>query len=86
MGNQKNSKGNERTFSLNYQRILKEIENEIQPFLNKGKLANYIPALANVDDEKFAMSIQLFDGTSYHIGDSNLKFSIHNIVGKYTLF
>ena len=69
---------------MNYQRILKEIENEIQPFLNKGKLANYIPALANVDDKKFAMSIQLFDGTSYHIGDSNLKFSIQSISKVFT--
>ena len=69
---------------MNYQRILKEIENEIQPFLNEGKLANYIPALANVDDKKFAMSIQLFDGTSYHIGDSNLKFSIQSISKVFT--
>ena len=69
---------------MNYQKILKEIENEIQPFLNEGKLANYIPALANVDDKKFAMSIQLFDGTSYHIGDSNLKFSIQSISKVFT--
>ena len=69
---------------MNYQKILKEIENEIQPFLNEGKLANYIPALANVDDKKFAMSIQLFDGTSYHIGDTNLKFSIQSISKVFT--
>ena len=69
---------------MNYQLILEEIEKEIQPFLNEGKLANYIPALANVDDKKFAMSIQLFDGTSYHIGDSNLKFSIQSISKVFT--
>ena len=69
---------------MNYQKVLEEIENEIQPFLNEGKLANYIPALANVDDKKFAMSIQLFDGTSYHIGDSNLKFSIQSISKVFT--
>lgn len=69
---------------MNYQKVLEEIEKEIQPFLNEGKLANYIPALANVDDKKFAMSIQLFDGTSYHIGDSNLKFSIQSISKVFT--
>ena len=69
---------------MNYQKVLKEIEEEIQPFLNEGKLANYIPALANVDDKKFAMSIQLFDGTSYHIGDSDLKFSIQSISKVFT--
>ena len=69
---------------MNYQKVLEEIEKEIQPFLNEGKLANYIPALANVDDKKFAMSIQLFDGTSYNIGDTNLKFSIQSISKVFT--
>ena len=69
---------------MNYQKVLEEIEKEIQAFLNEGKLANYIPALANVDDKKFAMSIQLFDGNSYHIGDSNLKFSIQSISKVFT--
>jgi len=69
---------------MNYQLILEEIEKEIQPFLNDGKLANYIPALASVDDKKFAMSIHLFDGTSYHIGDSSLKFSIQSISKVFT--
>ena len=69
---------------MNYQTILEKIEKEIQPFLKEGKLANYIPALANVDDTKFAMSIQLFDGTSYNIGDTNLKFSIQSISKVFT--
>jgi glutaminase len=69
---------------MDYQKILEEIEKEIQPFLNEGKVANYIPALANVDDKKFAMSIQLFDGTSFHIGDSSLKFSIQSISKVFT--
>ena len=69
---------------MDYQAILEEIKNEIQPFLNEGKLANYIPALANVDDKEFAMSIQLFDGTSYHIGNHNLKFSIQSISKVFT--
>lgn len=69
---------------MNYQKVLEEIQDEIQPFLNEGKLANYIPALASVDDKKFAMSIHLFDGTSFHIGDSNLKFSIQSISKVFT--
>lgn len=69
---------------MDYQAILEEIKNEIQPFLNEGKLANYIPALANVDDKEFAMSIQLFDGTFYHIGNHNLKFSIQSISKVFT--
>lgn len=69
---------------MNYQSILNDIQREIEPFFNQGKVANYIPALANVDDKKFAMSIELFDGTSYHVGDTNLKFSIQSISKVFT--
>ena len=34
---------------MNYQKILTEIEAEIQPFFSQGNVASYIPALANVD-------------------------------------
>lgn len=64
---------------LDYQSILQEIEHEVQPLLSKGTLPNYIPALSQVVPDDFAMSIQLFDGTSYHIGNHSLQFSIQSI-------
>lgn len=69
---------------MNYQAVLKEIEEEIKPFLSQGKVASYIPALANVDDKKFAMSLVLFDGTTYNIGDFNHQFSIQSISKVFT--
>lgn len=69
---------------MDYQAVLEEIEKEIKPLLNEGKVASYIPALANVDDKKFAMSIMMFDGTSYNIGDTNFKFSIQSISKLFT--
>lgn len=64
---------------LDYQKILQEIQEEVNPLLKKGKVADYIPALACVDPEQFAMSITLFDGTQYHVGDANTLFSIQSI-------
>ncbi|HIP61172.1 MAG TPA: glutaminase, partial [Sulfurovum sp.] len=64
---------------MNIKQILSEIEEEIQPYITEGKVADYIPALAQVDPNQFAMSITLFDGKSYHIGCSNAKFSIQSI-------
>ena len=64
---------------MEYEYILKEIEKEIQPLFKEGKVADYIPALAQVEPNQFAMSLQLFDGTSYHVGNSNQKFSIQSI-------
>lgn len=64
---------------MQYEFILKEIEEEIQPWIKEGKVADYIPALAQVDPNQFAMSIHLLDGQSYHIGNSDHKFSIQSI-------
>jgi len=64
---------------MNYQTILEEIQKEIQPFFKKGKVADYIPALAKVNPNQFAMSIQLFDGSEYNVGTVNNKFSIQSI-------
>jgi glutaminase len=64
---------------MDYQKILNEIADEVKPFLRDGKVADYIPALANVDPEQFAMSITLFDGSQYSVGDADTLFSIQSI-------
>lgn len=69
---------------INYKDVLNEIDEEIKPFLENGKVADYIPALAEVDANQFAMSITLIDGTSYHIGSSDKKFSIQSISKVFT--
>lgn len=64
---------------MNYEKILKEIEEEVSPLFGQGEVANYIPALGEVKPDQFAMSLQLFDGSSFHIGNSDKKFSIQSI-------
>ena len=69
---------------INYNQILSEIEEEILLLLTKGKVADYIPALAKVNPNQFAMSLQLFDGTSHHIGNTATSFSIQSISKVFT--
>ncbi len=69
---------------MNYQKILTEIETEIQPFFSQGNVASYIPALANVNPNQFSMAIYMFDGTTYGVGDINKKFSIQSISKVFT--
>ncbi|WP_024953753.1 glutaminase [Sulfurospirillum arcachonense] len=69
---------------MNYEETLKEIQEEVTPLFGKGKIANYIPALAKVEPNQFAMSLQLFDGQSYHVGNSDQKFSIQSISKVFT--
>jgi glutaminase len=69
---------------MNYQQILDEIYKDIKPELKRGKVASYIPALANVKKEQFAFSIFLKDGKSFHVGDYSKKFSIQSISKVFT--
>jgi len=69
---------------MNYQAILEEIEREIQPLFGEGKVADYIPALANVEPDQFVMAIQMFDGSSFGVGEINKKFSIQSISKVFT--
>lgn len=69
---------------IDIKKILAEIEEEIKPFMSEGKVADYIPALAHVNPNQFAMSITLFDGTTYNIGCSDTKFSIQSISKVFT--
>lgn len=69
---------------MDYQEILEEIATEIKPLLTEGKVANYIPALAEVDPSQFAMTLTLFDGIQYSVGTPNTMFSIQSISKVFT--
>jgi glutaminase len=69
---------------IDYQKILLEIQEEIVPYLTQGHVADYIPALAKVNPDQFAMSLFLHDGSNYHIGCSETKFSIQSISKVFT--
>jgi len=69
---------------MDYQEILNKIYDEIQPELIHGKVADYIPALAEVEKNQFAMTLTLEDGTIYSVGDSKKEFSIQSISKVFT--
>lgn len=59
--------------------VLNKVHQQIKPILGQGKVADYIPALANVDPNKFGMAITLNNGDSYGVGSYNEAFSIQSI-------
>ncbi len=69
---------------MDYQTVLDEIAEEIRPLLGEGKVADYIPALAEVDPMQFGMTLTLFDGTQYSTGDAQTLFSIQSISKVFT--
>ena len=70
---------------MNYQQVLNQIQKDIQPFLGQGKVADYIPALANVDSRKFGMAIHTISGEKSHVGNAKELFSIQSISKILTL-
>jgi glutaminase len=69
---------------MNYQLIIEEIYDEVKPLLGKGKVADYIPALAKVDSKEFAITVVDLKGNTYHIGNSEQRFSIQSISKVFT--
>ena len=64
---------------MNYQEILENIYQEILPFAQKGKQADYIPALAKVNPDQFGMCLNTIEGEVYAIHSAQTRFSIQSI-------
>lgn len=70
---------------MDYQEIVNSIHTEVSNFDQTGKVANYIPALARIDSEKFGFCVETVKGAVYHSGDAFEKFSIQSISKVFTL-
>lgn len=70
---------------MNYKVILDKIFTAVQPFAGLGKNADYIPALANVNPDKFGMCIVTADKNFYEKGDAEERFSIQSISKVFAL-
>ncbi|ELR65313.1 Glutaminase [Photobacterium marinum] len=59
--------------------LLNEILDEVRPLIGKGKVADYIPALATVPANKLGIAVCYNDGEIIQAGDSEERFSIQSI-------
>ncbi|MUU77054.1 glutaminase [Winogradskyella endarachnes] len=62
-----------------YSKIIENAYKLTKPLKDKGKLATYIPELANVNPEKFGVHLTKIDGTCFGLGDNLERFSIQSI-------
>lgn len=70
---------------MDYQAVLEEIHNEVQPLIGQGHIPNYIPPLAAVPADKFGMALQTTNGEVFAIGDADERFSIQSISKLFSL-
>lgn len=68
-----------------YQAVIEGIHAKVGPDIAKGKVANYIPALARVPKSKFAIAVKCVDGREFAVGDADEPFSIQSISKVFTL-
>lgn len=59
--------------------LLTNILNQVRPLLGSGKVADYIPALAQVSGNNLGIAVCTLDGEIFHVGDSEQPFSIQSI-------
>lgn len=71
--------------AMNYQQLLDEIALEVNPLLGQGKVASYIPALAEVDPYSFGMAVVTIDGKVFTVGQATTPFSTQSISKVFNL-
>lgn len=70
---------------ISLQAVLEEIAQELEAYKGEGKVADYIPELANVNPDKFGIHITTLTAEHFAYGDTEEKFSIQSISKVFSL-
>ncbi len=65
--------------------VLAEVTEHAKPSADDGKVADYIPSLAEVDPNLFALAAVEMDGTEHATGDSGVAFPIQSMSKVFAL-
>jgi glutaminase len=71
--------------SLDLQAIVDDIAAEIALVEDRGNVATYIPQLASISPQNFAIAITDMAGNRYYAGNAETAFSIQSITKVFTL-
>lgn len=70
---------------MNIQEILERIHSEVKQIDDRGKAADYIPALSHQNLNQFGMAVHTVDGQDFSVGQALEFFSIQSIAKVFTL-
>ncbi|POU00372.1 glutaminase [Escherichia sp. ESNIH1] len=59
--------------------MLESILTQVRPLIGRGKVADYIPALASVEADRLGIAVCTIDGRHFQAGDADERFSIQSI-------
>ena len=69
----------------NLAEIVETVHRDMQAHLGRGRVADYIPALARIDPCSFGIAVATCDGEVAAAGDADVGFSIQSISKVFTL-
>lgn len=70
---------------MDYGVVISKIYEELKSLWGQGKVADYIPALAEVEPCRYGIAIETLNGHSYAVGDAETNFSIQSISKVFSL-
>ena len=70
---------------MNLKKVVKDVFQNINSIEDKGKLAAYIPELANIDPRNFGVHISTTTQMNFGMGNFQDKFSIQSIAKVFSL-
>lgn len=70
---------------LDLQSLIDDALAAAEPLRGQGKVASYIPALANVDPNQLGVAVMTLDGQTASAGDASIAFSIQSISKVFSL-
>jgi glutaminase len=70
---------------MDLQALLDEIATTVGPLAARGKVADYIPALASVAPGRFGIALATVDGALVGSGDFRVPFSLQSVCKAFTL-
>jgi len=59
--------------------LLEDILTQVRPLIGRGKVAGYIPALAEVSPDNLGIAVCTTSGETFSAGDADSRFSIQSI-------
>jgi glutaminase len=65
--------------------VAKAVLADMQSHVGRGRVADYIPALARIDPRHFGLAIAAVEGETAQAGDADTRFSVQSISKVFTL-
>ena len=70
---------------MDFDKVISRIYNQVKEYWGQGKVADYIPALADINPRQLGIAVHTPDGRSFKAGDTEVPFSIQSISKVFTL-